>query len=153
MTKQQSIGGGAIWVETPEVKIVEPGEGVHIETVAESDLERVAREDKFMNEIVKIRIGTTTDPNARPFVTVCVNGPENRVQLPRGYVCGIKRMFVEVLARMWETAYTQAARNSFDPESGNEVIGRQSQAYPFEVVEDKNPLGRPWLERILAEAN
>jgi hypothetical protein len=122
-----------------------------IEPITESDLADVARDEAFMNERIKIRVHTTTDPNAPPFVTVTVNSPTNRVQIPRGRVVEIKRCFVEVLARMRETRYTQPTRNPMDPESGNEMIGHSAIVYPFEIVGDPNPRGRAWLERILGE--
>lgn len=146
---RDSLTAQGFAVDTPAIILPEQAE---IETVSQdADLKRVASEESFMNEVIRIRLATTTDPNARPFATVTVNAPTNRVQIPRGRVVGIKRMFVEVLARQWETAYTQPVRNMADPEMGNELIGHDALVYPFEVVEDKNPLGRVWLERILQE--
>lgn len=140
-----------IFVETPTIEV--PGSDRHIETVAESDLARISREEAFMNERVTIRVSTTTDPNAPPFCTVTVNSPQNRVQIPRGIPVTIKRMFVEVLARMTETRYSQLASNPHDPEPGNQLIPHHARPYPFEVLADANPLGREWLERVLAEQN
>lgn len=146
----QQLAEAGITFETPEIVVPETG---HIETVAEDPDFRVAREEAFMNQILKIRLATTTDPNAPPFATVTVNNPQNRVQIPRGVVVGIKRQHVEVLARMRETRFTQPPRNMMDPESGNNIIPHHAHAWPFEVISDPDPLGRAWLERILIEAN
>ena len=137
-----------IKAEIPE--IIVPEEPM-LETVADSDLADLARNEAFMNERVRIRLATTTDPNAPPYAVVTVNDVNNRVTVPRGVPMWVKRLHVEVLARMKETRFTQPARNPMDPESGNYLIPQHAQAYPFEIIEDKNPLGRPWLERVLAE--
>jgi hypothetical protein len=148
---QDQLAAAGIRVEVPEIEIPEQPQ---VETVsADADLKRVASEESFMNEIVTIRLATTTDQNAPPFATVTVNSPANRVQIPRGRVVGVKRMFVEVLARMRETRYSQPVRNMADPEAGNEILGQHADAWPFEVIRDPNPLGHAWLERVRAEVN
>lgn len=139
-----------IRVEVPEVALPPEPE---VETVAESDLASLAADEKFMAEPIKIRLATTTDPNAPPFATVTVNNATNRAQIPRGVPVWVRRMHVEVLARMRETRFTQPTRNPMDPEPGNALVPHEAMVYPFEVLEDKNPLGRPWLERVLAERN
>lgn len=138
-----------IFTEIP--KIIVEDEPKVIETVAESDLATLAREETFMNQPIKIRLATTTDENAPPFATVTVNHPGNRSQIPRGVACWVKRSHVEVLARMRETKYRQPTRNPMDPEPGNELIGRSAMVYPFEVLDDPHPLGRAWLERVMGE--
>lgn len=146
----ETLRKNGIAVETPQIEVVDDND-FDIQKVAESDLASLASNESFLNETVKIRIATTTDPNAAPAADITVNSPANRVIIPRGVVCTVKRLHVEVLARMKETRYTQPARNMMDPEGGNALIGRTAMVYPFEVVEDKNPAGRAWLENILAE--
>lgn len=130
---------------------VDTGEAPEIETVAETDLGSLAADEAFMNERVRIRLATTTDPNAPPEAIVTVNSSAHRAVIPRGVPMWVKRMHVEVLARMRETRYTQPTRNPMDPESGNRLIPSDAMVYPFEVLEDPNPRGRAWLERVLAD--
>lgn len=139
-----------IHIDTPGL-IVED-EKPFIEQVSASDLSRLAADEAFMNERVKIRIGTTTNPNDPPYATLTVNDVHNRVQVPRGQPTWVKRLHVEVLAHMVETRYTQAQRNPMDPEGGNNLIPHNAHGYQFEVLEDKNPAGRAWLEHLLAAA-
>lgn len=122
-----------------------------VEPVSASEFAELARSEKFMNEVLAIRIATTTDANAPPYVSITINDVHNRVVVGRGIVTRVRRCHVEVLARMRETRYTQPVRNPADPESGNFLIPHHAMIYPFEVVEDPNPVGRAWLERVLAE--
>ena len=139
-----------IQVEVPDMT---PEAGPVIETVAESDLSKLAQDEAFMNEAIQIRLATTTDPNAPPRAIVTVNDARNRAVIERGRPMWVKRLHVEVLARMRETRYTQPTRNMAEPEHGNLLIPHQAQCYPFEVLSDPSPYGRAWLERVLAEAN
>ncbi len=122
-----------------------------IETVADTDLAELARQEKFMNELLTIRLSTTTDPNAPPFALLTINDVRNRVAIPRGVPVPVKRMHVEVLARMRETRYTQPTRNPMDPEPGNMLVAHNAQVYPFEVIADPSPAGRAWFEALMAE--
>lgn len=124
---------------------------IDIQKVAESDLGRVAAEEKFMNEPVTIRITQSIDPNAPPYAVVVVNGAEDRVIIPRGRPMLVKRKHVEVLARMKELRYVQRQAQTGDLESGNALYQSVGQVYPFEIVKDDNPVGRTWCENILAE--
>lgn len=136
-------------VEVPSIEVIDKQEMV--DPIGMSDLARIAAEEAFMHERVRIRIATTTDVNAPPYAQITVNDVNNKVVLPRGTPVMVKRLHVEVLARMRETRFTQPQRNPMDPEGGNYLIPHHGQVYPFEVLEDHNPLGRPWLERLMAE--
>lgn len=138
-----------IEAEVPEITVVE--QQAIDTTVANTDLATLARDESFMAEIVRIRVATTTDPNAPPYATVTVNDVNNRVHLPRGVIVPVKRQHVEVLARMRETRFTQPQRNPMDPESGNYLIPHHATVYPFEVIEDRNPRGAAWLEALRNE--
>jgi hypothetical protein len=121
-----------------------------IQTVAESDLGRIAREEAFMHEPVKIVVHATTDPNAPPYVRLTVNG--DGVTVFRDVPTVIKRKHLEVLARMKETRIAQ----NMQPDANGEITINNLRsytglAYPFVVVEDKNPKGGAWLANILAE--
>lgn len=145
----KALAQAGIHIEDP--KIIVADDSVEIELVTENvDLAKLAADEKFMADELVIRLGTTTDENARPYATVTINGPQNRANIPRGIPVRIKRMYVEVLARMKETRYKQIT-NPMDPEAGNELHPNHAQAYNFEVLKDPSPIGAEWLDRILNE--
>jgi hypothetical protein len=120
-----------------------------VETVAESkDLSQLVSDEAFMNELVTVMIHSTTDENQAPHVIVNCNGTNQPII--RGYPTTVKRKYVEILARMKETKYTQVTPNPAAPDV-SELRARHGLAYPFDLVEDKNPRGRAWLQNVLAE--
>ena len=120
-----------------------------IETPATTEFGREMREEVFMNEIVTVLLQDTTDDNAPPHISVSVNG--TTMPLMRGVPTLVKRKYVEVLARCKESKYSQKAMNPMEPDR-IEMKSRTALAYPFEVMEDKNPKGRAWLNAVIAEA-
>lgn len=121
-----------------------------IQTVAESDLGRVAAEESFMSEVLTIMLLPTTDPQAPPYATPNVNG--NGVVVHRGVPTDVRRYHVEVLARMKETRVTQ----DLTPNREGEITmaslrGSTGLVYPFTVLKDPNPKGGAWLANVLAE--
>lgn len=120
-----------------------------IETVAETkDFRELAAEESFMNELVTVLVHATTDENQPPQVIVNCNGMNQPIL--RGYPTEIKRKYVEILARMKETKYSQFTPNPSEPDR-IVMQARHGLSYPFDVVEDKNPRGRAWLNNVLAE--
>tara|TARA_R110000868_G_scaffold205600_2_gene454132 strand:+ start:122 stop:547 length:426 start_codon:yes stop_codon:yes gene_type:complete len=120
-----------------------------VETVAESkDFRQLAADEAFMNELVTVMVHSTTDENQAPHVIVNCNGMNQPII--RGYPTRVRRKYVEILARMKETKYTQVTPNPSAPDS-TEMRARHGLAYPFEVTEDTNPRGRGWLQNVLAE--
>lgn len=119
------------------------------EPAPDRDFEKAVREESFFNEPVTIEIATTTDENAPPHVIVSVNGVSQPIA--RGVPTTVKRKYVEVLARCWETKYKQPDRDMANPEAGNGLYGRSALTYPFQVLEDKNPVGHAWLRKIMSE--
>ena len=113
------------------------------------DFRQLASDEAFMEERVTIVIHPTTDENQPNHVILNVNGTNQPVI--RGVPTSIKRKYLEVLARMKETKYSQPQRDMANPEYGNQVIGRTALVYPFDVQEDANPKGRAWLQNIMAE--
>lgn len=116
---------------------------------ANADLKKLAREAAFMEEFVTIFVHPQGGDNAATHVTLNVNGTNQPVFF--GHNTTIRRKYVEVLARMKETNYSQQAANFMNPEISNALIPRSSQVHPFSVVEDKNPKGAAWLAHILSE--
>ena len=120
-----------------------------VETVAESrDFSQLAADESFMNEMVTVMVHSTTDENQAPHVIVNCNGTNQPII--RGVPVAVKRKYVEILARMKETKYTQLTPNPAAPDV-SELRARHGLAYPFDLVEDKNPRGRAWLNNVLAE--
>lgn len=146
----EQLAAAGVYVELPKIEVVDDQPSVD-PIVLDKDFAQLASDEKFLHELVQIRIATTTDENAPPFAVVVVNDINNRVRIPRGIPVWVKRCQVEVLARMRETRFSQPVRNPMDPETGNQLIPRHAQVYPFEVLEDRNPMGRAWYARLMAE--
>lgn len=132
---------GALEVDRPEIETVEgPGAMDH------------AKELAFMEEPVRILVHESSDPNdPDPNPLLKVNGRTQYVI--RGQEITMRRKFVEVLARAKKTGYTQSIKH--DQVSGNvyqKMNPRTALRYPFSVIEDRNPKGRDWLRKVLAEA-
>ena len=120
-----------------------------IDTVSESkDFAALAASEAFMNEHVTIMVHSTTDENQPPQVIVNCNGMNQPII--RGYPTTIKRKYVEILARMKETKYSQVTRNPSAPDQ-IDLVARHGLSYPFDLVEDANPRGRAWLTNVMAE--
>jgi len=120
-----------------------------IETVAESkDFGKLVSDEAFMNELVTVMVHTTTDENQPNHCVVSCNGLNQ--PLMRGFPTTVKRKYVEILARMKETKYTQVTRNPSAPDQ-IDMVARHGLCYPFDLVKDDNPRGRAWLQNVLAE--
>ena len=120
-----------------------------VETVSESkDFREMAANESFMNEMVTVMVHSSTDENQAPHVIVNCNGVNQPIV--RGVPTAIRRKYLEILARMKETKYTQVTPNPAAPDV-SEMKARHGLAYPFEVLEDANPKGRAWLNNVLAE--
>lgn len=118
-----------------------------IDPVATTDLNKVAADEVFMNELVTIRVHGTTDPNQPPYVVVSCNGVNQPIV--RGKPQQVRRKYVEILAHMKETKYQQVQ----DPRELERIDLRDTTAlaYPFEVLQDASPKGKAWLEHVLNE--
>ena len=117
---------------------------------ADHTLEQVIAEAKFMEEICDVYVHSSANENDPPHFILNVNGINQPVF--RGQVTPMRRKFIEVMARMKETKFSQPAMNMANPEAGNVVIPRTMQVYPFDVRRDPNRMGPAWLSHILAEA-
>jgi hypothetical protein len=146
-TKSQTIVG----LEKRGVAVVDPQED--FEPVTQDPklhLKEVAALEKFMAERVTVLIMATTDANAPPYCDLSVNGMKAVVR--RNVPTTIRRMHLEVLARMKETRWVQPPVEGTKAVGMESLVGHTALAYPFQVVEDTNPKGNAWLQAILAEA-
>lgn len=134
------------------VNVLDDVSGGEIEAVLNRDpaiLKKVADEEVFMNEIVTVFVHPSTNPNDPPHFILSVNGMNQPVF--RGQATPMRRKYLEVMARMKETRYTQPARDMMNPEAGNAMLPATGVVYPFQILEDKNPRGFAWLQAILSE--
>lgn len=134
------------------VDVISDELGVDPVTQGDRDIARIAAEEAFMAEPVKVMIMSTTDVNAPPYADINVNG--DKAVIPRGRPTVIKRKHLEVLARMKETRWLQQVPEGWNGAVGMESLrGHTALAYPFTIVSDTNPRGAVWLENILLEAS
>jgi hypothetical protein len=118
-----------------------------IETITK-DIKQLVLDEAFMNEMVTVMVHSSTDENQSPHVILNCNGTNQ--PLMRGVPSTIRRKYVEILAHMKETKYSQVTRNPAAPDQ-IDMVARHGLAYPFELMEDANPRGRAWLNSVLAE--
>lgn len=115
----------------------------------------------FNEEPVKIVINAQGE-NPENAVLVQVNGKGAEIYMNGGWVsvgyipCDIevttKRKYLEVLARAKkETVTTKFGQNLNDGESFNVLQRRNALQHNFTVIEDQNPIGRAWLQSIIAD--
>jgi hypothetical protein len=138
MAKKEVVAGIEILDDTPTI---DPVSQV-------ADLRELAASEAFMNEMVEVMVHSSTDENQAPHVILNCNGTNQPIM--RGVPTRVRRKYVEILARMKETKYSQVTRNPAAPDQ-IDMIARHGLAYPFEMLSDENPRGRAWLSNVLAE--
>ena len=136
--KEISINGKAEIVKESE-----------IETVPGPDLGDVAALEAFMNEPVKVFVYEPMERGHEHIAQLGVNGINQFVI--RGVEQTIKRKYVEVLARARKVNVSANGFKDPNGEARNAVSITSGLQYPFQVVEDLNRNGAPWLRQILAE--
>lgn len=131
--------------------------GPDIEVVhADADFRKVAEDTAFMAEIIEIRLLGTGDPNAPKMVEVGVGtasadgktgGKNIRMGFERGRIYRVPRTVFEVLAH----AKVSTLKQIPDPRNPNELLNvtEHSFFYPFECVNDPNPKGLAWREKVM----
>lgn len=104
----------------------------------------------FMEEPVTVVVHKSADKLAPPTVTVWNGGtPQTFV---RGMRQTVKRKFVEILARTREIRYDEEVFvDKSTHEAVNRMIPNEGLKYNFDIVEDRNPRGRVWLQNLLQE--
>lgn len=118
------------------------------------------RELAFMEEPVTIRIEENSRSDfPETHVPVQVNGRGAEVMMngkwteltwvPINVVVTMKRKFVEVLARSKSESIKTQHDDANVERPRNLVQRRTSSNYPLSILQDDNPRGREWLQRIM----
>lgn len=128
-----------------------PTGGVSIQPVTEREFDMTKPEgklayEKFMTEPVVIRIHGTADKNEPAVADLRLNGIA--CPLPREVSIRIPRAFVEALAQTQQRTYSQEDVENPRATEGKRTRRHTGSQFPFAVLEDKNPRGRAWLERV-----
>lgn len=121
-----------------------------IETVPGPNWKAHADALAFMEEPVEVLVHESADKNAQAIVETGVNGVSQR--FIRGVPITVKRKYVERLARAKPISYGQEKYVDHDGFDAYRYPSRTGLLYPFSVIHDANPLGAPWLRKVLAEA-
>jgi hypothetical protein len=128
-----------------------PFESGDIQVVAADRLETKAREEKFMNERVVIRIEEGTQATDPVWVELGHNGVNQFVK--RGTDQTVKRKFL--YSALMAKRVTMNCTFGKDG-SGNEfnrLTPAVSTCYRAMLVEDPNPQGGPkWVQRVMSES-
>lgn len=105
----------------------------------------------FDQEMVTIRVHTTTDPTAPQRFELGVNG--HMVVLERGKEYTLKRYLVEKLMRCKETTFRQEEATGPDGERQYKYIPQDALRFGFTITRDDHPRSADWQRAILAEPN
>ncbi len=148
--KVQEMASNAIRQNKP-LELDEIGNQV-IEKVTDNDFfTDVVELEAFMEEKLVIEVHPSNVEGDLDVITPNVNGINQPII--RGVPSVVKRKYVEALSRSRLTNYnqkTEAAALDID----NLALHQNTvMAYPFTVLEDKNPKGRPWLQALRNEAH
>ena len=103
----------------------------------------------FMSELVTIRIHESNEKKAQQLIPVGVNGRE--IVFKRGEPKTVKRCYVETLARSKQKSFSNEEYVDTDGVTKVRWPGSVGLRFPFEVIEDKNPMGREWLNSVLSQ--
>lgn len=120
-----------------------------IEAITEREFKDRIEFEKFMQDVLVIKVHSTGDPNEPPSAFVGSNGRKGWI--PRDVPIKIRREFVGSLAQgqltIWRTEKVA------DPEApeGTRARKKTAAAYPFDVLVDPHPRGRAWLERMMRQ--
>ena len=115
--------------------------------VSKSKLDMLA----FMEEMVTVMVHDSTNPNDDPYPEVINGGDRNRQYFIRGREQKVRRKYIEVLARMKRTTYTQEKYKDGNGDDAYRQIPHTALRVPFSVTEDSER-GKQWLRGILSEA-
>lgn len=103
----------------------------------------------FMNDDIRVRIGTTTDKNAEQCFEIIVNGKLEFFR--RGETKTVKRYIVDRMLRLKETVYSQQEVVNKDGIKDIVNIPHTALKYDFSVEHDPSPHAQAWLRAVMAE--
>lgn len=103
----------------------------------------------FMEERVLVRVAPSANQDDPKIVEVWNNGTPQR--MVRGEWTIVRRKYVEVLARSKPFNVTTPEYTDAKGDRATKIDTHNATMYPFEM-RDSNPLGQPWLGRILSES-
>lgn len=127
-------------------------QGPVIEPVTDpGDLEKLARDEKFMQDVLDVTFAEPRDEN--DFLSVYVNVNGVQFAYPRNQsVCKVPRYVLEVLARSRIQRVQTKETRLDDGARAYKPVVTESVTYPFAVIHDPaGPRGRTWLQRLLDE--
>jgi hypothetical protein len=102
----------------------------------------------FMEEIVTVRVHTTTDKNANPIPDIYVNGRVQRFL--RGHEQKVKRLFLAKLAQSQVTSFDCQLVKDHEGQDKYVYPGTSAEIYPFTVIGD-TPKGDAWLKGLMRQ--
>ncbi len=147
--------------KAPEVLVPSTGEFGYddidpLEVVRDfaADRKDWANKMRFANEIIKIRINETSDPNAELRVPVCINGvlshPVYGNHLPRGIEIDVKRCVAEQLLRTKPIGVKTIQTRDHDGADTAKIVRTVGNTYPFEVI-NATSRDTDWMRSIRAQ--
>jgi hypothetical protein len=117
-------------------------------SVHSSEFKLKADQMKFDNEKIEIMVMPSMSTYPDNVFSVGVNG--TTLAIHRGRKQWVPRTYVETILRAKTSTYGNVeTRNPYNNEM--EVKWPESRAfrYPLQVIQDKNPAGSHWLERVI----
>lgn len=142
-----------------DIEFVEKGPDFDLETtrpglrsVLSAEFKEKAEQMMFDEEPVQIMV--MPSQSTYPDHTFCVGVNGRMRMITRGKRQWLPRKYVEVLLRAKISTYGNfETRNPMTNELTVSNPETKSHRYPLQVIQDKNPLGARWLERVTNEIN
>lgn len=121
-----------------------------IKVVDAHQMKDKAEHERFMNEMVTIRIEADDDPNSAIFVPCGHNGTDQYIR--RGVDQTIKRKFLYSLLAAKRKQFACSFGKDGSGQEFNRLEGRARPTHSLHVVRDDNPSGRDWFTAVMQEA-
>lgn len=120
-----------------------------VQPVSEALFKDLAEELAFLEEFVIVNIHPTSEQGTENPVMLSVNG--RPVYVWRGHDTVIRRKYLEQLMRAQPVQIQTEQARAPNGEVRNLIHRNRALKYPFNLVRDDNPRGRPWVRKIMAE--
>lgn len=147
-------GDHTIGQDTPRIMKSRGPASESLERIQSQPVDRATDEKfralQFMEDVLLVRVHESTNPTDEPLPAVWNDGVSQ--YFIRGQEQHVKRKFVEVLARLKKTAFSQIKRVNGVGDEEYAQIPHTSLLYPFAVIEDPSPRGSAWLRSVMQEA-